>query len=169
MTRIISFCLAVLLMAVALPSAAHDYSQGEVSIEHPWSRPTPPGIMMGVGYMTIRNTGNSEIVLKAVDTSRAARVSIHKTVSQDGTMRMRLLKDGLIIPAGGIVELKPMSYHLMLEQLGGPLKVGEQVPLTLTFDGAPDMEVELSVDSMDGNNHNSGQRPASHQGMTQDH
>lgn len=149
MTRFISLCLSVLLAAVALPSAAHDYTQGDVAIEHPWSRPTPPGIMIGVGYMTIRNSGNSDIVLKSVDTPRAARVSIHETVNQDGTMRMRPLKDGLIIPAGGAVELKPLSYHLMLEQLGESLKVGERIPLILTFDGAPDMEVELSVDSME--------------------
>ncbi len=159
MTRVISLCLAVLLTAVALPSAAHDYGQGDVSIEHPWSRPTPPGIMMGVGYMTIHNTGDSDIVLKSLDTPRAARVSIHQSLTQDGTMRMRSLKEGLTIPAGGSVELKPLSYHLMLEQLSQPLKVGERVSLTLTFDGAPDMEVELSVDSME----------ASHQDMKHDH
>ncbi len=159
MTRVISLCLAVLLTAVALPSAAHDYSQGDVSVEHPWSRPTPPGIMMGVGYMTIRNTGDSDIVLKSLDTPRAARVSMHESLTQDGTMRMRPVEEGLTIPAGGSVELKPLSYHLMLEQLSEPLKVGERVSLTLTFDGAPDMEVELSVDSMDG----------SHQDMKHDH
>lgn len=149
--RFTSLCLAVLLTAVALPSAAHDYRQGEVSIEHPWSRPTPPGITMGVGYMTIKNAGSSDIVLESLKTPRAARVSIHETLNQDGTMRMRPLKEGITIPAGGSVELKPLSYHLMLEQLSEPLKVGERIPLTLNFDGAPDMEVELSVDSMGGN------------------
>ena len=63
-------------------------------------------------------------------------------------MRMRSQKEGLTIPAEGSVELKPLSYHLMLEQLSLPLKVGERVSLTLTFDGAPDMQV-VSVDSME--------------------
>ena len=187
MTRVISLCLAVLLTAVATPSAAHDYSQGDVSIGHPWSRPTPPGIMIGVGYMTIHNTGNSDIVLKSLDTPRAARVSIHETVNQDGTMRMRPLKAGLTIPAGASIELKPMSYHLMLEQLGEPLRVGERVPLTLSFDGAPEMKVELSVDSMDGSqgektehmdhgnsdqgkpDHPTADRQESHQGIKHEH
>lgn len=159
MTRVISLCLAVLLTALALPSTAHDYRQGELSIEHPWSRPTPPGIMMGVGYMTIKNAGSSDIVLESLQTPRAARVSIHESLNQEGTMRMRPLKDGLTIPAGGSVDLKPLSYHLMLEQLSEPLKVGERIPLTLTFDGAPAMEIELSVDSMDD----------SHQDMKHEH
>ncbi|MEX0605497.1 MAG: copper chaperone PCu(A)C [Marinobacter sp.] len=156
MTRVSSFCIAVLLTAIALPSIAHDYREGEVEIAHPWSRPTPPGIMMGVGYMTIHNTGDSDIVLKSLETPRAARVSIHESMRKDGIMRMRPLEDGLTIPAGGSVELKPLSYHLMLEKLKKPLKVGERIPLTLKFNNAQVMEVELSVDSMEAGQEEQG-------------
>ena len=69
---------------------------------------------------------------------------------KDGTMSMRPLKDGLTIPAGETVELKPHGYHLMLEKLKGPLKEGESIPLTLTFEGAADMNVELNVEPLDG-------------------
>ena len=48
------------------------------------------------------------------------------------------------------MELKPHSYHLMLEKLDGPLKEGERVPLTMTFNGADEMDVLLQVAPLDG-------------------
>jgi copper(I)-binding protein len=60
-------------------------------------------------------------------------------------MRMRQLEDGLEIPAGGQVMLKPGSFHVMLMDLKQPLKAGDKVPLTLTFAGAGPLETELEV------------------------
>ena len=146
--------LAVSLMLASsalmtLPVSAHDYTQGEVSVAHPWSRPTPPGTPMGVGYMAISNGCHSEITLVAAETPRAESVSIHESITNDGVMSMRPLDNGLTIPAGETVELKPHGYHLMLEKLSSPLQEGERIPLTLTFDGAPAMKLELSVDPLD--------------------
>ena len=137
------------LLAIPAAAMAHEYSRGDLVIEHPWSRPTPPGTLMGVGYMTIHNHGENPVVLVAGDTPVAANVSIHETVSQDGLMKMRPLTSGLTIPAGETVALKPLSYHLMLEQLEAPLDSGDEVPLTLTFDGLEPMEVWLHVDDQD--------------------
>jgi copper(I)-binding protein len=64
---------------------------------------------------------------------------------EGGVMRMRQLADGLEIPAGGEVTLKPGSYHVMLMDLKQPLKAGDKVPLTLTFKGAGTVEAELVV------------------------
>lgn len=128
---------------------AHEYSHGKVSIDHPWSRPTPPGAPMGVGYLVIRNHGDSDITLIGASTPRADDVSIHETRMKDDVMRMQPLKNGLGIAAGETVELKPHSYHLMLEALAKPLKEGERVPLTLEFEGAEAMDVELNVQSLD--------------------
>ncbi|MGF2686143.1 copper chaperone PCu(A)C [Marinobacter sp. DUT-3] len=147
-------CLtAALLLAastlITTPAMAHDYTRGDVTIDHPWSRPTPPGTPMGVGYMAITNNGDSDITFTRADTPRAGNVSIHESTMTDGVMSMRPLDDGLIIPAGETVELKPHGYHLMLEKLKGPLKEGESIPLTVNFDGAEAMDVELNVESLD--------------------
>jgi len=147
------FCLSVFVLALALiaPTAiAHDYSHGPVKVDHPWSRPTPPGTPMGVGYMSISNDGSSDITLVGAITPRAGSVSIHETSMRDGVMRMAPVKGGLAIPAGTTVELKPHSFHLMLEKLKGPLREGESIPLTLSFEGAEDMQVELTVEPLDG-------------------
>lgn len=128
---------------------AHEYASGKIEIEHPWSRPTPPGAAMGVGYMVISNHGDSDITLVSASTPRARHVSIHETVMEDGVMRMQPLKQGLEISAGASVKLKPHSYHLMLEKLAKPLKEGERIPLALEFAGAGSMNVELQVESLD--------------------
>lgn len=141
------FALAITLAPAF--AVAHSYSHGDVEVGHPWSRPTPPGTPMGVGYLAITNNGQSDITLTGAETDRAARVTIHESKMKNGMMSMKHVGGGLMIPAGETVELKPKSYHLMLEQLTERLKVDERIPLTLHFDGADDMDVELAVDSMD--------------------
>ena len=144
------FGFSILAGTLSTPALAHEYTEGNITIDHPWSRPTPPGVPMGVGYMAITNHGDSDITFTSATTPRAKNVSIHESTMKDGTMSMRPLKDGLTVPAGETVELKPHGYHLMLEKLKGPLKEGESIPLTLTFEGAADMNVELNVEPLDG-------------------
>ncbi|MGM0569529.1 copper chaperone PCu(A)C [Marinobacter sp.] len=137
------------LATLSLPVLAEDYRQGDIAIEHPWSRPTPPGTPVGVGYMTIHNHGGEPVTLVAGETPAAEQVSIHETVMRDGLMKMQPLADGLTVPAGETVVLKPHSFHLMLEQLNRPLKEGEEIPLTLQFQGMEPMEIVLQVQAMD--------------------
>ncbi|MEX2476681.1 copper chaperone PCu(A)C [Marinobacter sp.] len=157
MNRVNLFAASVVLACTALVSAptvaqdhAHDTAHNKVSIEHPWSRPTPPGTPMGVGYMAITNSSDRDITLISVTTPRAGKVTIHESLMTDGIMRMKPLTAGLPIPAGETVELKPHGYHMMLEKLTAPLEEGERVPLTLDFDGADDLDVELNVEPLDG-------------------
>jgi copper(I)-binding protein len=63
----------------------------------------------------------------------------------DGVMTMRPLPDGLPVPADGAVELKPGSYHLMLMELAAPLKAGESIAGTLTFEKAGTVPVTFVV------------------------
>ena len=82
---------------------------------------------MGVGYMAITNHSEQAITLVGAETPRAGNVSIHETSMHEGVMRMQPVDGGLLIPAGKTVELKPHSYHLMLERLPEPLVEGEKV------------------------------------------
>jgi len=49
------------------------------------------------------------------------------------------------IPAGGSVQLKPGGYHIMLMELAAPLKKGETVALTLTFEKGGNQTVQAQV------------------------
>lgn len=157
---------ALVTSFLATSVTAHEHAHGGVVIEHPWSRPTPPGTPMGVGYLVIRNHSDRDITLISASTPRADHVSIHETLMKDGVMRMEPLDDGLAISAGEAVELKPLSYHFMLEKLTAPLKEGEDIPLILEFEGAEAIEVELRVQSLDADMKGQGM---DHSGHTMDH
>jgi len=152
--HLISLALAATLAAPAVLAADHgqgtSHQSYSVQIDHPWSRPTPPGTAMGVGYLTITNHGDEAITLVGAATPRAGQVSIHESAMHQGVMRMRAVGDGLVIPAGKTVQLKPRGYHLMLEKLREPLVEGEKIALRLDFNGAEDQDIELLVHSLDG-------------------
>ena len=118
---LIALALGAALFAPAAFAADHGHGNHHqsrpIQIDHPWSRPTPPGTPMGVGYMTITNHSDQAITLVGAETPRAGHVSIHETSMHEGVMRIQPVDGGLVIPAGETVELKPHSYHLMLEKL----------------------------------------------------
>lgn len=149
MSRFITMAVAACFTFASSLAIAQDYEQGDLQIDNPWSRPTPPGAAVGAGYMVISNSGDNVITLTGGKTPKAVRVSIHETVEEGGVMRMQPLREGLTIPAGDSVELKPLSYHLMLEQLTSGIEEGQEISMTLTFDGADDMEVTFSVKPLD--------------------
>lgn len=113
-----------------------------VTIGDPWTRATPPGSKIGAGYMTIRSTVADRLVGAA--TPAAARVELHVTEKKGDVMRMRQVK-AYDIPAGGSFELSPGGAHLMLVDLKAPLQEGAKVPVTLRFEKAGEVEVELQV------------------------
>lgn len=116
-----------------------------IAISAAWSRETAAGQNAGGAFMTIANTGTAADRLTGGSTPVAGRVEIHTMSMDGGVMRMRPLADGLEIPAGGSVTLKPGSFHIMLMDLKAPLKAGDRVPLTLTFAGSGAHETALEV------------------------
>jgi copper(I)-binding protein len=133
-------CWLTALMFVALPAWA------QVSVEKPWSRATPPGAKVGVGFMQLRNAGAADRVVGA-SSPVAGRVEMHVTVREGDVMKMREAKT-FEVPAGGTFELKPGGAHLMLMDLKRPLKNGEKVPLTLKLEKGGELKLELSVEEM---------------------
>lgn len=141
-------CL-ILGLLVAMPAWA------QLSVEQPWSRATPPGSKIGVGFMRLRNAGSAPARVVGVSSPVAGRVEMHVTTRDGDVMRMRHVSS-LEIPAGGAVALKPGGAHLMLMDLKRPLKVGDRVPLTLKLEKGGDVTVELPVAAL------GARRPAPH-------
>jgi copper(I)-binding protein len=131
----------LLLSAVAL---AHNVEKGGLQIRHPWSRATPGGAKVGVGYMEIRNRGKQAERLLGASSPLAQRVEMHVTRREGEVMRMRQV-ESFAIPASERVQLRPGGGHLMLVDLARPLKQGERVPLTLRFERAGEVEIEMEV------------------------
>jgi hypothetical protein len=111
--------------------------------------------------MVIENTGDTDDRLVAAATDAAERVELHTHIENtDGVMRMVEVKDGFPIPAGGSHALKRGGDHVMLMGLTGPLEQGATVPLTLTFEQAGDLTLDVVVDNARmpaGHGHATGQ------------
>ena len=129
----------------ATAAMAHSYRAGPLSIQHPWSRETAVGQAVGGGFLTIANSGTREDRLLSGTTPVAAEVQLHTMTMDGGIMRMRQVTDGIAIPARDSVELKPGGYHIMFMGLKRQLRQGERVPVTLRFQRAGNVTVQLAV------------------------
>jgi copper(I)-binding protein len=146
---VIAFAL-MLLFAMSQSLIAHEFKAGSIEVDHPWSRATPAGAKVAVGYAVIRNSGSEPDRLVAASGDIAGRTEIHEmAVDANGVMTMRPV-DGVEIPAGGTAELKPGGLHIMFMDLQSVASEGAPFKGTLTFEKAGTVEIEFSVDAMGG-------------------
>ncbi|MEX2165783.1 MAG: copper chaperone PCu(A)C [Methyloceanibacter sp.] len=117
-----------------------------IRVSDAWARPTAGQSTTSAAYMTIANQGEGSDVLTAARTPKAKAIELHQTtMTAEGVMQMRQIKDGLPIEAGKTIELKPGGIHFMLLGLDGGLNAGEALPLTLEFAKAGAVEVAVPV------------------------
>ncbi len=140
--------LAALLALLAIPARAHDYKLGALEIGNPWTRATPPTAPTGGGFLTITNKGTTPDRLIAVRSPASSKVEIHEMKMDGNIMRMREIEKGIEIPPGATVELKPGGFHLMFMELKAPFAKDSKVPVTLVFEKAGSIDIELQVAAM---------------------
>lgn len=134
----------LLLFLYAGIASPHSHEKGDIQVRHPWSRATPPGAKVAVGYMEIRNHGGKPDKLVSASTALAKSVEMHVTEREGEVMKMRQVK-GFEIPARERYELRPGGSHLMLVDIARPLKKGERFAMQLVFERAGELEIELEV------------------------
>ncbi len=139
--RIAAFALIISSSA----AFAHSFTKGDITVGHPWTRATP-GVAVGVGYLKITNNGKAADKLMGGTFEGAEKVEVHEMTMDGDIMKMRALPDGLEIPPGAAVELKPGSYHLMLMGMQKPIVQGPDIKGTLTFEKAGTVDVEYRVE-----------------------
>lgn len=168
-TTLAAFALA--LSALALPALAHDYKLGALEIDHPWARATPGAARNGAAYLKIENKGATADRLIGAEAAVAATVELHTHVHEGGVMKMR--PSGPIdVPAHGAATLQPGGLHVMLIGLKAPLKEGDRFPLTLVFEKAGKLALEIQVEAVGaGASQPMGHAPQGHapQGQDQQH
>ena len=139
------------LFAFISIASAHEFKSGDLVIQHPWSRAAPSGAKVAGGYFVIRNDGSEPDRLLAVSAEIAGRTEIHEmSVDDKGVMTMRPVERALEIPAGGALELKPGSFHLMFMDLHSLPKADERFAGTLTFEKAGNVAIEFTVEAIGG-------------------
>jgi len=137
-----AFLAGCTLMA-ASSVQAHEYKLGAITIVHPWTRATAARV--GGAFMTLENAARVPDRLIKATSPAAERVELHETKIESGTAMMRPVK-AIEIKPGTRTELKPGGLHAMLIGLKHPLKEGERVKLTLTFEKAGTIDIEAIVD-----------------------
>jgi copper(I)-binding protein len=136
------FLAAIALAALAIPSLAAAKPPA-VQVTDAWCRAAPRGALAGACYVTL--TAGADDRLVAVETAAATRAEIHTMSTDGGVMRMRKLADGVALPAGKPVALKPGAEHLMLIGPKIALRPGAKVALTLRFKSAAPVTVSAPV------------------------
>ncbi len=129
-------------------SVASDHSShGPIKVEDAWARARTATAKVAGAFMEIENKSKEDDRLVSASSDISARVEIHITKMEEGVMRMIQMKDGIVIPAGAEVELKPGGYHVMFMGLNKQLEEGTMFPVTLTFEKAGDVKVMVHVKS----------------------
>lgn len=113
------------------------------------ARPSPVPGGNGAVYFLIHNGTDAEVRLIGAESPAANAVEIHESFEDNGTMRMRQLVDGLTLGPDEAESFAPGGLHVMLIGLTAPLVEGETITLTLHFEGADDLIIEVPVVSMD--------------------
>jgi hypothetical protein len=143
---------ATLLSAAALapPAFAHDYRVGEIVITNPWTRPNAATSPQTGAFMVFKNNGAAPDRLVSADSPVAGKTELHRTQIEGGVARMRLQANGFVLPPGASFELKPGGYHVMLMDLKKPIKAGDKVAITLTFEKAGKVTIEAPAEMRGG-------------------
>ena len=142
------FCLVLpLVLTAGTALACEPVTVGDITVEAPWSRVSLGTQRPGVVYLTIRNDGETDDALIGIATPIAGMPMIHETVNTDGVVSMPHVME-VPVAAGETVALEPGSYHAMLMDLTEELEEGGSFPVTLTFEQAGEITVDVQVRSI---------------------
>ena len=134
------------LITALTPSIAAEYRSGDgtITVMDPWTRATAVAGGTGAGYMTLVNNGETPDRLILGASPAAEVVELHTNVMQDGVMMMRPV-EAIELPAGESVSLEPGGLHIMFIRTTAPFRPDSPVPLTLTFESAGEVTMDLPV------------------------
>ncbi|MEW6018767.1 MAG: copper chaperone PCu(A)C [Pseudomonadota bacterium] len=141
----IALAIAACSQPTAEPEAVPETTPAQVSATDTWCRPTAQGAGAAGCYVILTATADDRLTGAA--SPAGERVEIHTMSMDGGVMRMRELPDGLALPAGQAVALKPGAEHLMLMAPIAALNEGETVEITLSFQSAPAQTVTAQIKS----------------------
>jgi len=140
--------LFALMLVAALgltnPAPAADFSVGDLTVSNVWSRASAGGAKNGVVYLMIANKGSETDRLVKASSPASKMVSLHTTKMEGDIMKMEPV-EAIAVEPGKPVMLKPGGLHVMLMGLKAPLKEGEMIAVTLTFEKAGSVEVKSMV------------------------
>ena len=156
---LMSFLVKILIILFNLSflnnfAFSHDYYLGKLTIDHPYIIETMPGAKVAGGYLKITNRGSSSDYLLGAESLFSKKIELHAMTIENDIMKMNMLKDGIEIPAGEEILLKPGGLHIMFKELNKPLKKGEKEKVVLKFKKNGKIIVKFAIESLHNSKHN---------------
>ena len=142
---VLASALALACVMTIASGQAHEITFGNLVIHHPWSRQSPMAADVAVGFITITNNSKEDDRLVKVTSEISTTVQIHDMKMVGDVMKMEELPDGVIIPAGATVKLKPRALHIMFMGLKRQVVEGEEFSGSLTFEKAGTVTIDYEV------------------------
>ncbi len=139
---------AAITLAVDRPRAeepASEFHAGALVVAEPFTFATMPDATTAAGYMRIENGAGEGDRLLSATAEIADSVELQKATDIEGVMEVRRLDEGVEVPAGDVVQLRPGSYRLLFRGLSRQLNEGERFSGTLTFEKAGTVDVTYQV------------------------
>lgn len=160
--------LAAVVALFAVPAFAQD-----IKVTDPYARSAGANAKTGAAFFVIENHSDSDDRLIEARSDAAERVELHTHLEDaNGIMRMIEVEDGFAVPAHGTHALMRGGDHVMFMGLNAPFVQGENVTVTLVFENAGEVLVEIPVDlerqdsgmGHGGMNHDHGAGHTNHDG-----
>ena len=139
--------LAVVMAVVSVKMSPLDQSDAAFVVEDAYLRTSMPTSQAGAAFMTLTNRTGTDDRLLGARADIADRVELHThDQDADGVMRMSRIEGGIALPDGSEHRLARGGDHLMFLGLSRPLVQGEIIPVTLDFEAAGDVLIQIPVD-----------------------
>jgi periplasmic copper chaperone A len=129
------------------PKPAAAVASRGIEIGQPWARAALQVRLQAGGFFVVTNKGALPDRLVAASSPVAEKVEIHAIKVVGADIQMCPRPEGLLVEAGSTLTLKPRGYHLLLSGVATALVVGTRLPVTLTFERAGRIDVELTVEA----------------------
>lgn len=136
----LSLLAAGLMFSLGALAGAAD----SVTVQDPYVRLAPPNAPATGAFMVIRNGGDKDVKVVKASNPASKVTELHTHLNEGGVMKMRPVP-AIDIKAKGEAVLKPGGLHVMLIDLKAPMKEGDVVPITLSFDDGSSKQVDAKV------------------------
>ncbi|MBT3142751.1 copper chaperone PCu(A)C [Ruegeria litorea] len=138
---------SILFTAVATLGLTTSAFAADVMVKDAYARSAGKNAKTGAAFMMIMNHGaeNDRLINATSDVAKRVELHTHKE-NGDGVMQMLHVEEGFAIPAGEMHPLKRGGDHVMFMGLNQPFVQGEMIPVTLVFEKAGEVKVEIPVD-----------------------
>ena len=132
------------LAAAFAPLAPAFAADTAIKIDSAWARPPLTTNGAAAAFVTLENTGAATDRLIGVKSGAAKRVMLHTSIIENGIAKMNHVA-GFDVAPGVTLKMGPGGNHIMLMGVAPGVKQGATFPLTLVFEKAGEVPVEVEV------------------------